>query len=109
MTQTLPDVVGPHEESVPPPVAVPTERIEGRTPVQLAWARIRRDKVALTSALFIVFLVLVAIFAPLICDLIGQDPYEQDRTATGLTIDGVPVGPRAALASMGRAGRSSVR
>ena len=93
MTQTLPDVVGPNEESVPPPTGTPTQRIEGRTPLQLAWARIRRDKVALTSALFIVFLVLVAIFAPLICNLIGQDPYEQDRSATGLTIDGIPVGP----------------
>lgn len=96
MTQTLPDVVGPHQESVPPPTAPVQERIEGRTPLQLAWARIRRDKVSLGSALFIVFLAVVAIFAPVITDLIGQDPYRQDRSPTGLTIDGVPVGPSSA-------------
>jgi peptide/nickel transport system permease protein len=93
MTQTLTDVVGPHEESEPVPVAPPQERIEGRTPLELAWRRIRRDKVALVSAVFIVFLVLVAVFAPLICKLIGQDPLTQDRGKYGLTLDGVPVGP----------------
>lgn len=95
MTQTLTDVVGPHEESAPLST-VSSERIEGRTPLQLAWRRIRRDKVALTCVLFIVFLVLVAVFAPLFCRLIGQDPYTQDRTGTGLTSDGIPVGPSAA-------------
>ena len=93
MTQTLTDVVGPNEESVPDPVAEATGGIEGRTPLQLAWARIRRDKVALVSALFIVFEVVVAIFAPLVVKLIGQDPYTQDRGKFGLTTDGVPVGP----------------
>jgi len=93
MTQTLPDVVGPNEESEPVPVAASTDRIEGRTPLELAWRRIRRDKVALVSALFIVFLCLVALFAPLVCKLIGQDPYTQDRGPNGLTEDGVPVGP----------------
>ncbi|MCU1691453.1 MAG: transporter permease [Frankiales bacterium] len=92
MTQTLTDVVGPSEESVPVPAAGP-ERIEGRTPLELAWRRIRRDKVSLISAVFIVFLVLVAVFAPLICRLIGQDPYSQDRGPQGLTLDGIPVGP----------------
>ncbi len=92
MTQSLTDVVGPHEESVPVPVAA-ADRIEGKTPLQLAWRRIRRDKVSLVSALFIVFLVLVAVFAPLVCRLIGQDPYSQDRSASGLTPRGIPVGP----------------
>lgn len=93
MTQTLTDVVGPHEESVPMPAPASTDRIEGRTPLQLAGARIRRDKVSLACALFIVFLVVVAVFAPLFCRLIGQDPYTQDRGKNGLSIDGVPVGP----------------
>lgn len=95
MTQTLPDVVGPNEESEPVTPAAGTERIEGRTPLELAWRRIRRDKIALVSAVFIVFLVLVAVFAPMICSIIGQDPYKQDRGPHGLTLDGVPVGPSA--------------
>ncbi len=96
MTQTMPDVVGPNEESVPDPTPSPRERIEGRTPLQLAWARIRRDKVSLVSAVFIVVLILTAVFAPLIVKLIGQDPYTQDRSPTGLTLDGIPVGPSSA-------------
>ena len=76
------------------PAATPA-RIEARTPLQLAWLRLRRDRVALASTVFIVVLLLVAIFAPQLSHLIGQDPYNQDRGPHGLTPDGVPVGPSA--------------
>jgi ABC-type dipeptide/oligopeptide/nickel transport system permease subunit len=49
--------------------------VEGRSLWALAWRRIRRSKVAMISLGFIVFLILLAIFAPLIVKINGQDPY----------------------------------
>jgi peptide/nickel transport system permease protein len=48
--------------------------IEGRSLSQIAWRRLRRDKVALAGGVFILFLILVAIFAPLIVKITGGDP-----------------------------------
>jgi peptide/nickel transport system permease protein len=66
--------------------------IEGRGPLRLAWARLRRDRVAIASAVTIAVLVAVAVGAPLIAHLVGHDPNTQYRE-TGLTPDGLPVGP----------------
>ncbi len=46
------------------------EAIEGRSLGQIAWMRLKRDKVALGSGVFIIFLLLVAIFGPYLV----QDP-----------------------------------
>ncbi len=67
-------------------------RIEGRTPMQLAWARFRQDRVAMAAGVVIVLLVLVAVTAPLLTQLLGHGPYEQFRK-TGLSPSGIPVGP----------------
>jgi peptide/nickel transport system permease protein len=40
------------------------KKIEGRSLGQIAWMRLKRDKVAIGSAVFIVFLILVAIVGP---------------------------------------------
>jgi ABC-type dipeptide/oligopeptide/nickel transport system permease subunit len=40
------------------------EAIEGRSLGQIAWMRLKRDKVAMSGGVFIVFLLLVAIFGP---------------------------------------------
>ena len=66
--------------------------IVGRTPWQLAWTRLRHDRVAMISLGFIVFLVLVAIFAPLLTALIGHGPNAQYPN-TGLSLSGIPVAP----------------
>ena len=50
------------------------QRIQGRSLSQIAWGRLRRDKVALSGGLFIVFLILVAILAPLIVKITGGPP-----------------------------------
>ena len=50
--------------------------IEGRSLGQIAWQRLKRDKVALAGAAFLVFLILVAIFAPLIVKFLGSPPNE---------------------------------
>jgi peptide/nickel transport system permease protein len=61
------------------PVAAPGEgakAIEGRSLGRIAWNRLKRDRVAMLSAGVIVFLVLVAIFAPLITKVLGHPPNE---------------------------------
>ena len=40
------------------------EAIEGRSLGQIAWMRLKRDKVAMGGGVFIVFLILVAIIGP---------------------------------------------
>ncbi|MER6213112.1 ABC transporter permease [Streptomyces sp. NPDC048387] len=63
----------------PAPVSVadvPAKAIEGRSPGRIAWMRLKRDKVALTGGVVVIFLILVAIFAPLIVNLLGHDPNE---------------------------------
>ena len=71
---------------------LPVKKIEGRTPLQLAWARLRRDRVAMAAALTILLLVLIAIFAPLIAKLIGHGPNVQMRDI-GIDPAGIPQGP----------------
>jgi ABC-type dipeptide/oligopeptide/nickel transport system permease subunit len=66
--------------------------IEGRTPWQLAWQRLRRDRVAMVSLVVIGLIVLMAVAAPLAALVTGHPVNEQYRT-TGLTPDGLPRGP----------------
>lgn len=73
---------------------IPVGAIEGRSPWQLAWMRLRRDRVAMASAVFIVLLVAVALAAPLLAQLIGWGPADQDRDL-GLSDAGLPLGPSA--------------
>jgi ABC-type dipeptide/oligopeptide/nickel transport system permease subunit len=68
--------------------------ITARSPMQLFWRRLRRDKVAITALVFIVLLILVAIFAPLIVKAFGApDPLDQNSEA--LDVFGTPTGPSA--------------
>jgi peptide/nickel transport system permease protein len=66
--------------------------IAARSPLELFWRRLKDDKVALASAGFIVFLVLCAIFAPLLVKLVGvTGPNVQNPDA--LDSFGTPTGP----------------
>jgi len=47
----------------------------GKSPTAIAFARLRRDRVAVVCACVFIFFVLIAIFAPLLAKLEGQDPY----------------------------------
>jgi len=71
---------------------VGAKTIEGRSPWQLALARLRRDRVAVGSAVVIGLIVLMAICAPLVAAAVGHGPNTQYRT-TGLSPEGIPVGP----------------
>jgi peptide/nickel transport system permease protein len=72
------------------------KKIEGRSPWRLAMARLRRDRASMISLGVIIVIVLVATFAPVFAALTGHGVYQQFRT-TGLTPDGLPVGPSAAF------------
>lgn len=51
--------------------------IAGRSPGQLAWARLKRDRVAVVSGITVITLMVVAVAAPLIETLYGIGPLEQ--------------------------------
>lgn len=66
--------------------------VAARSPWQLAWSRLRHDKVAVASFVVICLITLLAIFAPVVAHIVGHGPNTQFRT-TGLTAEGIPVGP----------------
>lgn len=69
--------------------------VTARSPLQLFWRRFRGDRVAVVSAVFILALILVAIFAPLVTSILGlPSPYLNDSNA--LDAFGSPAGPSAA-------------
>jgi peptide/nickel transport system permease protein len=67
-------------------------RIQGRSPVRLAWERLRRDRAAMISFVVIVLIALVAIGAPLVAALVGHGPNDQYRDI-GLSPQGLPTRP----------------
>ncbi len=72
---------------------VPGE-IAARSPRQLFWRRFRADRVAMASAIFLILLILIAIFAPELVKLLGlPGPNVQDPNATDAF--GSPLGPSA--------------
>jgi peptide/nickel transport system permease protein len=73
----------------------PAAEIAARSPLQLFWRRFRRDRVAVASLGFVVFLVIVAIAAPLIVKILGlPGPYVQNLNLTDEF--GSPLGPSGA-------------
>lgn len=67
---TLEETREPQVDSAPAKGEVRT----GRSPGQVAWDRLKKDKVAIVCFIIVVFFVLVAIFAPLITSLQAADP-----------------------------------
>jgi peptide/nickel transport system permease protein len=51
-------------------------QITGRTPWQIAWRRLRRDRVAIAGGVVVLALIAMALLAPLIAKLIGYPPNE---------------------------------
>ncbi|MFD8483161.1 ABC transporter permease [Kitasatospora sp. NPDC059673] len=73
----------------------------GLSPGKLMWRRFLRDRTGVVSACVVLFFVLVAIFAPLISMIYGNDPqthYGQDDP-TLLTDSGLPVDPNGGMSS----------
>ncbi len=59
------------------------KRAEGRSPFQIAMARLRHDKVAIVCAGVILLFILMAIFAPVLAGLEGQSPTKADYSLVG--------------------------
>ena len=53
-----------------------TNAVVGRTLRQLTWARLRKDRVAVTSMFVLIIIVFIAIFGPLLSKWIGVNPYD---------------------------------
>jgi len=69
--------------------------IAARSPLELFWRRLRRDKVALVALSIVVLLVLVAIFAPLLVKVLGL-PNPNTQNPNLLNEFGLPTGPSSA-------------
>jgi peptide/nickel transport system permease protein len=68
--------------------------ITARSPMQLFWRRLRRDKVAMVALGFVILIVLVAVLAPLLVRIVGTPA--PNVTNADLTDDfGQPLGPMA--------------
>lgn len=58
-----------------PETAVGTgHQIKSKSPAHIAWDRLRSDPLAIICALIVLFFILVAVFAPLVCKIVGVDP-----------------------------------
>lgn len=73
MTTPVLEMNAPESGPLEPEAA---KQIEGRSPGQIAWMRLKRDRVALGGAVIIVLLILVTIFSPLIIKVLGHPPNE---------------------------------
>jgi peptide/nickel transport system permease protein len=66
--------------------------IAARSPLQLFWRRLRQDRVAMVSGGFILFLIVVALAAPLVIEILGlPGPNTQNLNLTDSF--GSPLGP----------------
>ena len=73
------------------PAEAPSGEIAARSPLDLFWRRLRQDKVALVALGFIAFLILIAIFAPLIVKLVGaRAPNDQSTAHLSIDANGFP-------------------
>ena len=72
---TLHDDFGDESAGAPDPGTPAAKAIEGRSLTQIAWSRLKRDRVAMAAGIVIAVLVLIAIFAPMLASLSGNsDP-----------------------------------
>jgi ABC-type dipeptide/oligopeptide/nickel transport system permease subunit len=84
--ETVPSV----EEATITPPGVSAKAIEGRSLGRIAWTRLKRDRVAIAGAYVIVFLVLVAIFAPVINKFLGHPPNDYHQDKINANLGGIP-------------------
>jgi ABC-type dipeptide/oligopeptide/nickel transport system permease subunit len=82
----------------PAPGGETAKAIEGRSLGQIAWRRLRKDKVSMAGGIVALLICIVAIFAPQISSLYGQDPNAQhyDLVDAGT---GLPFGSNGGMSS----------
>jgi ABC-type dipeptide/oligopeptide/nickel transport system permease subunit len=94
------DVQGSASESQPDALleGMGTRAIEGRSLGQIAWMRLKRDKVAMASAFVILLLILFAIFGSLLNKALGIDTTSVHTELTDANT-GVPIGAWGGISS----------
>jgi peptide/nickel transport system permease protein/oligopeptide transport system permease protein len=75
----------------PEAVLVGVRKIEGRSLWQISWIRLKRDKVAIAGGFVVLFLILVAILAPVICKLVGVNPNDFNEKLVDASLQ-TPIG-----------------
>ena len=80
-----------HSVETPTGTSVESTEIAGRSLTQIAWTRLRRDKVAMVSMTIVLVVVAIAAAAPLITRLVGVDPLEFDSSVID-DAGGLPAG-----------------
>lgn len=81
MTAPLPGTSAEPDAPADVTATVADRQVEGRSLGQIAWSRLKRDRLALAGGIVVIFLVLIAVFAPLIVSLFGHPPnqFHQDK------------------------------
>ncbi|MGI8414019.1 MAG: ABC transporter permease [Solirubrobacteraceae bacterium] len=92
--------VGTPERLIEPGAALDSVELSGgditaRSPLALFWRRFRCDRVAMVSAGFIIFLIIVAVAAPLVIDILGVSAPNANNS-NALDAFGSPTGPSGA-------------
>jgi peptide/nickel transport system permease protein len=80
------------EQSVVVGQAAGEQKITARSPMQLFWRRLRRDRVSMVALGFIIVLIGVAILAPAIVSVVGT-PSPKTQSSEALDVFGTPTGP----------------
>jgi ABC-type dipeptide/oligopeptide/nickel transport system permease subunit len=95
MTQGTGDALGPAHsyDEFDADSSELTRVVEGRSPLQLAFNRLRRDRAAMVSLAVIIVIIVAAAAAPLFTLITGHGPNHQYRTADALSPAGLPRGP----------------
>jgi peptide/nickel transport system permease protein len=62
------------EEAAAASAAEAKAAVQGRSLGRIAWERLKRDKLALTGGIVVLVLIVIALLAPVITSLVGQDP-----------------------------------
>jgi ABC-type dipeptide/oligopeptide/nickel transport system permease subunit len=75
------------------PTSTGVRAIEGRSPLALAFDRLRRDRAAILSLYVITAIVVLAIVAPLFAAITGHGPNHQYRGLDALSASGQPHAP----------------
>jgi len=85
----------PLEEEAPRPRGKKDKDFHGRSPLQIALGRLRRDPVAVFCGLVVILLVLAGLFAPLINDILQisgeQGSKHSLNNVTATDFDGLPI------------------
>ncbi len=89
---TVLDTTTNSQTANPEAILVGEKHIEGRSLSQIAWMRLKRDKVALAGFWIIVFLVVVAAIAPLLTKLNGHPPNIFYSDKLNQDLGGIPNG-----------------